>query len=124
MAASESGAAVFHLPTAAGEFRAEIVTGPDGAELFFQWLENGKIRHSVSRSASTHGAPDELREDLRKVLENAYYETALFRETAKREEFRNLTTFELSRRDAAEMYRQLEEPETVARNRETGGFWF
>lgn len=124
MAASENGAAVFHLPTVAGEFRAEIVTGSDGAELLFQWLENGKIRHSVSKSASTHGAQDELREDFRKALENAYYETAVFRETAKREEFREVRIFEISNRDAAAMYRQLEDPDTVARNRETGGFWF
>ncbi|MFB0965266.1 MAG: hypothetical protein QMC36_06345 [Patescibacteria group bacterium] len=57
-------------------------------------------------------------------MESAYYETAVFREAAKCEEFQNLTTFELSNRDAAEMYRQLEDPATVSNNRETGGFWF
>lgn len=49
---------------------------------------------------------------------------AVVREKAKSQEFRDVRTFEMSKRDSAAMYRQLEDPETVARNRETGGFWF
>lgn len=87
-------------------------------------MENGKIRHSVSKPLSLYGEFDDLRDGFRQALEAAYYETAVFRESAKCEEFRNLTTFEWSRKDAAEMYRQLEDPATVSNNRETGGFWF
>lgn len=104
--------------------RAEIVTGADGAELLFQWAETGKIRHSVAKSLLAYGEADELRDGFRETLESAYYETAVFREAAKCEEFRDVRVFEISKRDAAAMYRQLEDPDTVARNRETGGFWF
>lgn len=78
----------------------------------------------MSKSLIAYGEPNELQDAFRQALESAYYETAVFREAAKCEEFRNLRSFEFSRRDAAEMYRQLEDPVTVSSNRETGGFWF
>lgn len=114
----------FVLPTLAGEFLATIDESGDAPRLRFSWYEGRKERFSTFRDLMFSGDPGELRATFRSSLEDAYYAAAVFRENAKRQEFREVRIFEISDRDLSSIYRQLEDPATARTNRETGGFWF
>lgn len=120
----ESSAPSFRLPTPGGSLLLKIIEAPRGTELCFTWVENGNERFSTRVGVSDFGR---LRNDLAaysEAMDEAYFRFASYRETVKREEFRNVRKFVVSARDMREIYRQLERPETVSTGRETGGFWF
>lgn len=114
----------FSLPTPVGEFRSSLVESADGAKFRFSWTESQSDRFVTEHDVPVSGEPNEIRNAVRKALEDAYFEAAEYREKTKAEELREVRTFEVSKRDCAAVYAQLEAPETVKSNRETGGFWF
>lgn len=114
----------FLLPTPAGEIRAALIEAGERPAFRFVWMESGTERFSTVRELEASGDERELQSEVRRALEESYFEFAVFREKAKREELRDIHSFEITDRDFSAIYRQLEEPATVAGNRETGGFWF
>lgn len=112
------------LPTPAGEIRATLIESEEKPAFRLIWTESGKDRFSTVRDLEASGDERELQSAVRKALEESYFELAVLREKSKREELRGFHAFEIADPDFSAMYRQLEYPETVAGNRETGGFWF
>jgi len=92
------------------------------------WHEAGIGRHHTDSGnmdiSSIPGDPTERGTFLRNLIEKCFFELLDYREEQKTMEMRSLHTVEISKQDLKAIYQQLEHPETVTLDHETGGWWY
>ncbi|MFZ4461340.1 MAG: hypothetical protein ACOYN2_02070 [Patescibacteria group bacterium] len=92
------------------------------------WHEAGIGRHHVdSGKIESSTIPRDLTERsvfLQELIEKYFFEILDYREEQKTMEMRSLHTVEITKQDLKAIYQQLEHPETVALDHETGGWWY
>lgn len=92
------------------------------------WHEAGIGKHHVDSGkielTSIPNDPTKRGTFLQNLIEKCYFELLDYREEQKTMEMRNLHTVEITKQDLKAIYQQLEYPQTVALDHETGGWWY
>lgn len=110
------------VPTGS-KFSLVVTTKESSVELSVACEDGGRSVFSKTSSLtlpSTHGAEGDFERSLESAADALLKSALEARHSFKYEEFRNVSRFEVSRSDFADIYRQLSVPEIARSNRETG----
>lgn len=110
------------VPTGS-KFSLVVTTRESSVELTVECEDDGRSVFSKRSSLnlpSAHEAEGDFERDLQSVADVLLKSALEARHAFKYDEFRNVSRFEVSRSDFADIYRQLNVPEIARSNRETG----